>query len=222
MGANVRDTMTKGLVACAVVAWAVAAYFAVRGPRATPPAPASAEPPPGTAEAPPPPTATATAEPPPVDVSACVAALFPGGTFAKQKPDFAFVCEEADPLRGGTLVRSQLIRAGGDSSSTEATREWVGTGWYMIAAWTLLRARCCAAPPKPRFGFEVVCPVADELAALEAALRKKDDAGVAKALEAYTKQMRCISKFGQAENFGMVGPPGADIAAFEKMLGRAP
>jgi eukaryotic-like serine/threonine-protein kinase len=216
------DTTTIALVTCAVLVWGTAAFFAMRGP-----SPDKKDPPPAAPSSSATATATATATtadsappPPPVDPSTCVAGLFPDGTFKRKPADFAFVCEEVDPLRGGTLVRSVLIRAT-ENASSEATREWVGTGWYMMAAWTLLRARCCPTAPEPRFSFDLVCPAAPELQALEKAMRANDKAAVASALDGYTKQMRCLSKFGQAENFGMSSPPGADIDALKKMLRRA-
>jgi hypothetical protein len=157
---------------------------------------------------------------PAADATECVRALFPRGSFDYRKPTFAFVCEQADPLKGGTEVRSQLVLGGGQNV-TDGMRLWAGLGWYEMAAYSVLRAHCCANPPELRWNFKLVCTVDQSLAKLEAAVAKKDKAAVAEAAEGYLGDARCLSQFGQGRNFGQAAPPGAGRASFEKLLGAA-
>ncbi|RLB64126.1 MAG: hypothetical protein DRI90_05360 [Deltaproteobacteria bacterium] len=226
------------LVAVAVGIWVVAGYFAVQGPRSllaqgtadVPPQPLASELTPSSAvplasslaPAVSPPSATkaapsATAQP--MDTSACVAAIFSPGTFRK-KPNFEFLCTQTNPRIGGLDVRARVV-LGASGNVTDGMREWAGLGWYEMAAYGLLRARCCSSSPPLKWTFDLVCPVDESLARLQKAVAARDQAAIQEAVKDYTKQVICLSKFGQAENFGQTASPGAGITAFNVLLGRA-
>jgi hypothetical protein len=154
----------------------------------------------------------------PADTNKCVAGLFPEGSF-KGPADFAFVCLEANAPRGGLSVKARLIH-GADGNVTDAMREWAGLEWYEMAAFSFLRARCCARPVKLAWRFEPACPLQKTLDDFEAAVRARDDAKLAGAVEEYTKTVRCLNKLGQSKNFGYNVPPGAGATLVGKMLER--
>jgi hypothetical protein len=203
-------------VASAQVAGAQVASAQVAGAQVASAQVASA----ATGDSPAPAVTQSAATAPAADATDCVRALFPRGSFDYRKPTFAFVCEQADPLKGGTEVRSQLVLGGGQNV-TDGMRLWAGLGWYEMAAYSVLRAHCCANPPELRWNFKLVCTVDQSLAKLEAAVAKKDKAAVAEAAEGYLGDARCLSQFGQGRNFGQAAPPGAGRASFEKLLGAA-
>jgi len=146
--------------------------------------------------------------------------LFPPGGFSSAPPVFDFVCSEPNPLRGGTSVRSRLVLGGG-GAVTDGMRLWAGLGWYEMAAYAVLRARCCASPPKLHWSFDLACPIDQPLAALEKAVAAGDKAATKAALDEYTRQAHCLNHFGQATNFGQAGSPGAGMVMFDKLLSRA-
>src|SRR5262249_1217590 len=78
------------------------------------------------------------------DVAACVVPIVPANSF-DASTDFSFVCSETDPRKGGAEVRTQLVRAGKNLST--AMQEWALLGWYEMAAFAVLRSRCCPGAP---------------------------------------------------------------------------
>ena len=231
-----RDPMKVALVVSALLIWAAAVYFAVEGPRglfgSDPPTQPTAETKPSgsassssrtqpaasqTASGATSSSSGAAAAPAGAgDTSACVAALFPEHTF-KAKPDMEFVCSEANALRGATEVKSQVV-LGSSGGVSQGMRVWAGLGWYHMAAYSLLRTHCCAAPPKLKWSFDLVCPIDERLAELEIALRAKNVDEMDAVLERYAKEVICLSKFGQANNFGQSSPAGAGVVALRKLL----
>jgi len=230
------------LVAVAVGVWLVAGYFAATGPRsllAKDPAASSAEPAedgPGPGTAPPvtagpratpkvDPSATESAAPArqapaaPEDVGACVVGLFAPETFRK-RPNFDFLCTQRNPRKGGTAVRARVV-GGAGGKVTGGMREWAGLGWYEAAAYAVLQARCCGSAPPLEWSFDLVCPVDGSVDSLQKAVRGRDERAAAAAVRDYSKQVRCISKFGQASNFGQSGSPGPGISLLERFLERA-
>jgi hypothetical protein len=85
------------------------------------------------------------------DVTACVEPLFPAGSF-DGSADLSFVCTEGDPIKGGTAVRVELVRTRRNLS--EGMKEWALLGWYEMAAFTVIQARCCPALPRPKLPDE--------------------------------------------------------------------
>jgi len=232
------DPMKVALIVCALLIWAAAVYFALKGPRnlfdsaptadttqpaAIPSGSTSSQPAAsqtastagsaaGSASSAP--TSTA-----PTDTSACVAALFPEHTF-KAKPEFAFVCTQDNPLTGATEVKSQVV-LGSTGGVTDGMRLWAGLGWYHMAAYSLLRTHCCGEVPKLTWKFDLMCPVDERLAELETTMRAKDIDALEASIERYTKDVRCLSKFGQGRNFGQSSSAGAGVLALRKLFEKA-
>ncbi|MBW2456270.1 MAG: hypothetical protein JRI68_17255 [Deltaproteobacteria bacterium] len=223
------------LVAAAIAVWIVAAYFATTGPRsllgkdqASAPASAPREesPAPGTASvsaskpsAAPTAAPEASTEAEPIDTSTCVVALFPTETF-KKTPNFAFLCTKDNPRTGGTDVRARVVLGAG-GKVTDGMREWAGLGWYEAAAYGVLRARCCPSPAPLKWSFNLVCPVDQSVAKLQKGVVARDAAAVDGAVKDYSKQVRCLSKFGQATNFGQTGSPGPGVTLLKRFIDRA-
>lgn len=167
-------------------------------------------------------TAAATAAPAAKgDASACVSALFAPGTFDQRKPDFSFVCTDPYPRHGITEVQAQVVLGRGSSSGvTEGMREWAGLGWYQLAAYAMFRGHCCAPPPELNWTFDLACPLDEAMEKIEQATTDRDQASLEAAMEEYTRQARCITKLGQASNFGQSALPGAGTNALKTIMGR--
>jgi hypothetical protein len=225
-----------------LVGLAAGYYFtsesAPQGPLpADPSAPIATAPAPGTTAPPPPASAPSVAPsasgpvtmaaPPapaaPIDVTACVKPLFPADSLDASS-DFAFVCAEADPIKGGAAVRTQLVRA--HKNMTDGMKEWALLGWYELAAFSVLRAQCCpGAPPQKLPELPRGCtPVPDALGEIAAAARATSepaDPALKKAVDAYTDDVHCVVRAGLATRFGRVGnPQGGEDTTFMRFLGR--
>jgi len=219
-----RDSLTAGLVAGAAVVWLIAIYFVFMGSRglfgndasASASAPSSARPaPPPSAPAKPPPKPP---KPKPIDVNACVTSVLPDGSFSKP-PSFEFICTEADPVKGALTVKSTIIK-GAAGSTSKAMREWVKLGWYEMLAYSLLRAKCCNAPPALAWSFDISCPVDKPLKRFEKAVRGRDTKAFDKIFFEYAEEIRCLSRFGQAPDFNQGAPPGSGIEIIRLFLER--
>lgn len=213
------DHATKGLVALAVLTWGAAGYFAATRPPPVAPEPtvASAAPPPPAAV-----TASATAPlPAPPSPSACVASLLAPDTFS-EPPELDSICAQPHPFKAFTALKAVVVGAAG-ARLTEGAKELAGLGWYELAALATIRAKCCPAPVPLEWPFALACPMDDAVAKLEAALAPDppDDDALAAALDGYRTQAICLYKFGQGPNFGRDAMPGAEKAAFDKILARA-
>lgn len=219
-----RDSLTAGLITGAVVVWLIAIYFVFMGSRGVfgGDASASSSAPSALLPSPPPPaTAKPRPKPPkpkPIDVNACVAGLFPEESFSKP-PSFDFVCSEADPVKGGLTVKSTVIK-GAAGSTSKAMRDWVKLGWYEMLAFSLLRAKCCNAPPALKWSFDISCPVDKPLKRFEKAVRAKDTGSFEKIFFEYAEEIRCLSRFGQAPDFNQGAPPGSGVEIVRLFLER--
>lgn len=169
-------------------------------------------------------TASAAATATPVDpagLAACVMSAFPDDTFNKGEPDFAFLCENTFPRRGVTFLQQQVVAGrGGGGGVSPGMRMWADMGWYQVAAYGLLRGRCCATAPELVWTFDLPCPMDEALAALQSAARGRDDAKLKTALEQFATNARCLSKVGLGVHFGQRGYPGPGVDTFRKMRER--
>ena len=220
-----RDSLTAGLIAGAVAVWLIAIYFVFMGSRgvfgndasASASAPSTSRPvPPPSAPAKPPPKPP---KPKPIDVNACVADLLPDDSFSKP-PSFDFICQEADPVKGGLTVKSTIIK-GAAGSTSKAMREWVKLGWYEMLAYSLLRSKCCNKPPALKWGFDISCPVDKPLKRFEKAVVAREMAAFDKIFFEYAEEIRCLSRFGQAPDFNQGAPPGSGIEIVRLFMERA-
>ena len=172
------------------------------------------------------PADTASAVAAPADVTACAVPLFPPGTFVEgAKPDFAFLCTETDPRRGGTTMKSRVI-LGNPRGFTEAKTEWALQSWYEMASFAVVRARCCAAPPPLRLPpLPAECSMEPRINDLAAAVLGPAATRAEKAHEAtdlFTKSIYCVQR-----NKAYAGvfpwkekPVGGEATAFKKTLAR--
>ncbi len=172
--------------------------------------------------------AASAAAPPPVgDPEACVASLFAPETFdAADGTKLSAVCDETDPRKGSVTLKAEAIRAGSSGSVkkvSDGMREWAILGWYEMAAFSVIRARCCpaAAPitlPTPE-GCEPLDKVLTELGA--AASTAGDDAAARDVLARYTKAAHCVARSGAATRYGRGDRiEGGEETAFLKTLDR--
>jgi hypothetical protein len=167
-------------------------------------------------------TALPVARPGAGDVAACVVPIFPANSF-DSSTDFSFVCSETDPRKGGAAVRTQLVRAGKNIST--AMQEWALLGWYEMAAFSVLRSRCCPGAPAIELPEARGCmPMAEALGGIgtaAAATTDPGDAALKKAVDAYTNDIHCVVRSGLAARFGRVGnPEGGEDTMFMRFLGR--
>jgi hypothetical protein len=158
----------------------------------------------------------------PAAVTACAAALFAARTFDRAKPDLSFVCTEAAPLRAVTRVQGQVaLGQWGKRGMTEGMREWASLGWYQLAAFAVLRGRCCPSPPPYAWTFDLDCALDAALYELEIAARRKDKSALHAAAGQFDLQASCLTKRGKAPLFGQNRPPSSGAKPFERVLGRA-
>jgi hypothetical protein len=190
-------------------------------PSATPASTATASAAPSAAPAA---TASAAADKPATE-SACAAALFPADTFTAT-PDFAFLCTETDPRRGAATMKTRVV-LGSTKTLTEGKLEWGTLGWYEMAAFAVIRARCCASPEPlklpPLAGDCALAERLNELTGAAAAAPSAEDEKLRAAMEGFTKSATCMQR-GNA--FGDMFPwrdqPGSGAeAAFRKTVARA-
>jgi eukaryotic-like serine/threonine-protein kinase len=169
------------------------------------------------ADAPPPKAAPST----PAQITTCVSALFPKGTFERAPADFSFVCGESRPREAVTRVQAELSRdQWGTGEATMGMREWAVLGWYQLAALSVFRGQCCRSPQPLLWSFKLACPIDKAVEQLEAAVRANDPAAVEAATAEFTRTATCLTRQGQAPNFGQSGLPGPGVGTFRKMLER--
>ncbi|NUP11893.1 MAG: hypothetical protein HOW73_38085 [Polyangiaceae bacterium] len=179
-------------------------------------APASAEAPPTASEA-------AAPAPPPVKPAVCMKQLFAEGTFADEPP-LDFVCEEANPMKGAARVKEAVVNAGAGRTSA-GMKEWAVLGFYELAAYSVLRGRCCPAEPT----IDVPAspdkcePMADGLVKLAKAAKpgvSDDDAKTA--TKSYADAVKCVVRNKSTKSFGgHPSPSGGEGTIFQKTLDRA-
>ena len=166
--------------------------------------------------------ASASAPPaPPIDLMSCVTEAFKPDTIGNLEGlSFEFVCAQNNPLKGGTSMRARLVTAAGKGRVTDAMREWAGLGWYEMAAYSIIRVRCCQQVEPVSFHFNLACPIDTAINDWEEALVGGNRESVEDAVSDYSKAVRCLSQFGQSTNFGRNGPPGAGVTALRRIIAR--
>jgi serine/threonine-protein kinase len=202
-----------------------------------PPPVASATPPAPTPQ-PPPPVATvavasvaiavsAAPEAPPspaprADVTSCAKSQFAAGTFADATPlDFSWMCAESDPRRGAATLKGLVVRAGGNGPVTEAMKEWALLHWYELAAFGVVRARCCAGAsplvlPAPIGRCAPLDRAIDDLAAAS-----NGDADFSAPLAAFRGAVHCTIASGLVADYTYKdAPPAGAEGILEKLLAR--
>lgn len=158
------------------------------------------------------------------DLRACVDPLFPEQTFSPLARDFEFLCTEKSPYRGASRLHALVVLGrSGETGVTDAMREWSNLGWYGMAAFAVVRARCCQAPtPFVTTTTLTQCELDRSLDELGKTVFAGDNAEVEAALRAYTQAIHCIARGGAAHLFGHVGyPQGGELSTFKKTLLRA-
>jgi hypothetical protein len=148
--------------------------------------------------------------------------LFPPESF-DVATDFSFVCSETDPIKGGAAIRTQLVRA--HHNVSEAMKEWALLGWYEMAAFAVIQARCCPSPAPLKLPEVHGCPsLSEALTAIGAAARAASDPadkGLKKAVDTYTNDIHCVVRIGMASRFAHMGnPQGGEDTTFTHLLGR--
>ncbi|HSN98808.1 MAG TPA: hypothetical protein VLS89_11005 [Candidatus Nanopelagicales bacterium] len=160
-------------------------------------------------------------------MDACVAPLFPEGTFSKKIPDLSFVCTEPDPRRGVGHIKKQVVLGTANGLVSDGMREWALLGWYELAAFAVLRARCCQdAPPLTLPPTPPPCApldkTLDELGAAAIAAPSIDDPAYKAVQKRFHDTLYCLVRTGGTSIFGHTGPPrGGQDTAFEKTVARA-
>ena len=192
----------------------VASASAPTEPEASPAAPVASE-----SALPAASSAAAPAEPP----AECMKTLFAADTFAGEAP-LAFVCEESNAVKGAAKVKEAVVNAGTGKAPSPGMKEWAVLGFYELAAYAVLRGRCCpggetfSAPDSPG------CPSMNEALAKIASVSKKDssDEDAKAAQKAFVGSVKCISQSKASKTFG--GYPdlaGGEGSNFVKTLDRA-
>jgi hypothetical protein len=151
-----------------------------------------------------------------------VVPVFPPESFDASS-DFSFVCEEADPIKGASAIRTQLVRS--HRNISDGMKEWALLGWYEVPAFAVVRARCCPGAPALKLPETPGCsPVAELLGGITAATAATTDPAdkaLKKAVDAYTSNLYCIVRSGVAARFGRVGnPQGGEDTTFMRFLGQ--
>ena len=76
-----------------------------------------------------------------------LAVLAPACSRALRRSIRSSSAPKTDPRRGATALRSRVVLASADGRPTDAMREWALLSWYEMAAFAVVRGRCCAASP---------------------------------------------------------------------------
>jgi hypothetical protein len=184
-------------------------------PEASAPTPAASESAPSAAAS----SAAAPAEPP----GACMKALFAEGTFADEPP-LAFVCEEPNAVKGAAKVKEAVVNAGTGKAPSPGMKEWAVLGFYELAAYAVLRGRCCAGGDTFSAPDATGCPSMNEalqkVASVSTKEASEDDAKAAQ--KGFVASVKCISQSKASKTFG--GYPdlaGGEGSTFLKTLDRA-
>lgn len=158
----------------------------------------------------------------PAAINACITGLLPEDTFASYQPDFTFVCASKYARHGVTKVQAEISKGKwGTGTATVGMQEWAALGWYQLAVYAVMRGRCCAEPEKLEWTFRLACPLDQAMANIERTVREGDRAGANAAISEYTQAATCLTRLGQARNFGQRGMPGAGLNALQRFIDRA-
>lgn len=169
-----------------------------------------------------PPAATSAAAPvePP---TTCMNALFAEKTFADEPP-LAFVCEETNPVKGAAKVKESVVNAGTGKSPSPGMKEWAVLGFYELAAYAVLRSRCCPGGDTFTAPDATGCPSMNEALGKIASVSKKDssDEDVKVAQKAFVDSVKCITQSKASKTFGGYDDlSGGQGSVFSKTLDRA-
>ena len=120
-------------------------------------------------------------------------------------------------------MKSRVV-AGSAGRVTDGMREWALLGWYQMAAFAVIRARCCPGAPKLTLpSANSTCdPLEGHLEALAAAAgaaRDVNDIGLRDTLTEFTKAIHCHVKTGGTGPFEWKDSPqgGADTALLKTL-----
>jgi serine/threonine-protein kinase len=116
-----------------------------------------------------------------------------------------------------------LVVLGGGRGVTDAMREWSTLGWYNMAAFAVLRARCCSSPPPFKTPTTLTrCKFDERLESVGKAAIGGTNAEAEAAVKEYTDAVHCLARGGTAHLFGQVGyPQGGEATSFKKTFARA-
>jgi hypothetical protein len=109
---------------------------------------------------------------------------------------------------------------------SEGMKEWALLGWYAMAAFTVVRTRCCPSASPLQLPEVHGCPsMADALAGIATAAgatADPADEALRKSVDAYTDAVHCVVRSGNAFRFGRVGyPQGGEDTTFMHFLSHA-
>ena len=118
-------------------------------------------------------------------------------------------------------MKSEVVRASTGRKVTDGMKEWWMLQWYEMAAFAVVRGRCCSAPPPLTLPAPIgeCVPLDRALDRLGAAARDADD--VERALAEYTRAVHCAVSSGHGGTYGHPSrPKGGEEAAIRKTLAR--
>ncbi|RLB65630.1 MAG: hypothetical protein DRI90_01480 [Deltaproteobacteria bacterium] len=169
-------------------------------------------------------SSTASAAAPPGDVRACTETFFPEDTFVGRQPKLGFLCKVTNPHKGSLEIRTAVVLSGGGMKGvTDGMHEWSTIGWYGMAAYVVIRDRCCeSAAPLKAPKTVAKCDFEQVLVKLGPAVNGNDDDAAEQALKDYTKAINCLARGGAARLFDQSGfPKGGERTTFMKLFKRA-
>lgn len=147
------------------------------------------------------------------DFVACTAAFFAPDAFEAERVAVDFPCQEENPAEGIQKITTLLARGSGGQAS-KATVEWSNLGWYRVAAFAVIRGRCCSrAPTLSSPPIIAVCELDAVLEQLSKAVSSGRDDAVAVALQRFGVAASCVGTAGGGPMFGMEGMPRSQQAA---------
>jgi hypothetical protein len=150
--------------------------------------------------------------------------MFPADTFPKDAAGVAFVCDEADAVKGAARMKEAVVSAGAGRTS-DAMKEWAVLGFYSLPTFAVVRDACCPGAPD----LEVAdspdgCPsMKDAIAHVVAASKPAaPEDTVEPALKDYTKAAKCVVKNKVDKAFGGYdAPSGGQQGTAKKTVDRA-
>ena len=139
---------------------------------------------------------------------ACVAQLFAVGTFEGDPPSFEPICRADDPRDGAQTVKTMVVEAGQGRGVTPGMVEWSRLGWYELAAFTILRGRCCDTELQlPKGKPFTICDVGMALDQIHEAARARDRHRLGKSVDGYRRAARCVARLALSGLFGQTANP---------------
>src|SRR5262249_14351595 len=147
------------------------------------------------------------------DVTECASPVFAPGTFDDSPPpDQGYICNEVDPRRGAAALRADVVRANKGRATSDAMREWSLLGWYEMAVFSVIRARCCPdAAPLALPALPDSCVQLDgalnDLGAAAAGKTREDGNTVERAMVRYADAIRCAVRSSASMTYPYGGHP---------------